>query len=103
MSLELCLVVEYRYNRSRATRSRVWHLEGYLAIEDPLVQFPGEIDLGDDGEEVSVYLAVPCSSRGEIDEETLAEYEELADARFKQLRPDAELVIRREFRVVVKN
>jgi hypothetical protein len=92
MSRSLCIVVEYRYNRSRATRSRAWYMEGYRAIEDPLVQRPGEIDLGDDGDQVSVCLAVPCSSRGEIDQETLAEYEGLADARFKQLRPDAELV-----------
>jgi hypothetical protein len=103
MSLEVCLVVEYRYNRCRATRSRVWRLEGYLAIQDPLVGPPGELNFGDDGKVVSVYMAVPCSSRGEIDEETLAEYEELADTRFKQLRPDAELVISRQFRVEARH
>jgi hypothetical protein len=103
MSLEVCLVVEYRYNRSRATRSRVWHMEGCRAIEYLLVDLPGEIDLDDDGDQVSIYLAVPCSSRGGIDEETLAEYEELADTRFKQVRPDAELVISRECRVAARH
>ena len=49
----------------------------------------GTDDMG--GDQVSVFMAVPCDEKGEVDGDTQDEFQELADDRFLAVRPDAEL------------
>jgi hypothetical protein len=92
MTGRLCILVEYCYRRKPIPKSRLWHLNCYKATEQPATQASGVLDVSDaGGDQVSIFIAVPCGEHGEVDADTQAEYEDLADQKFKEIRPDAEL------------
>jgi hypothetical protein len=83
--------MEYRYRRERMPASPVWHMNCFQSAEGPDLLTPGEMRTSDEGDQISIYVAVPCDMNGGVDKETLAEYEDLADERFAIHRPNATL------------
>lgn len=92
MTEQLCIPVEYRYKRKPIPKSRLWHLNCYKAPGSPANQSPGVLDMSDIGKnQVSIFIAIPCNEQGEVDADTQMEYEDLADQKFKEIRPNEEL------------
>lgn len=88
----LCRVVEYVYKRKPSPGSKIWHMQSEVDKEES----PSELEVGDSkinagDDTVRVLLAVPCDESGKFSEETINRYEEIADKKFLQVRPDAEL------------
>lgn len=91
MTEQRCIPVEYRYKRKPIPKSRLWHMNCYKAAAQPANYAPGILDVSHAGEDqVSIFMAVPCNEEGEVDADTQGEYEDLADQKFKVIRPDAE-------------
>jgi hypothetical protein len=63
----------------------------YKMPVSPARRVPGFVEQEGGANQGSITFAIPCSASGEIDSETQAEYEELADERFAQLCPGQEL------------
>jgi len=87
---DLCVLVEYRFRREVIPGSRRWHL---IPVTDwvPGPAAPGEVEVADAGDHVSLYYRVPCDAQGKVDQETQDEYVEIAEGRFLQIRPGADL------------
>lgn len=91
MKLQLCVLVNYLYRRDVMPRSYRWHMQPYQVTSSPEPRVPGLVDHERSADELSITIAVPCSPGGEVTDETQAEYEDLADDRFRHLQPDEEL------------
>jgi hypothetical protein len=80
MAEQFCIPVEYCYKRKPIPKSRLWHMNCYKAAERSSSQVPEVFDVSDaGGDQVSIFIAVPCGERGEVDVDTLAEHQELAN------------------------
>lgn len=91
MEPQHCILVNYLYRRDPMPRSVQWHMNAYRLSETPESRVPGFVDQESSDDQLSITFAIPCAQGGDIDEETQGEYEELADDRFRQLRPGQEL------------
>ena len=92
MTEQRCIPVEYRYRREPVPKSRRWHMNCCKAAAQPANQAPGVVNVSHAGEDqVSIFMAVPCNQEGGVDPDTQGDYEDLADQKFKEIRPDADL------------
>ena len=86
-----CMPVLYDYKRKPLPNSKVWHMGCRKAAEMPSELSVGIVDVSNHRDRVGILIAVPCDEHGEVDHDTQAKYEDIADERFKELHPDAQL------------
>jgi hypothetical protein len=87
----LCLLVDYTYSRKPVPGAVQWDLDGKIITESPLLREPGLVAQEDGTDRLCITFALPCSTSGEIEENTQTKYEELADDRFRTLHPGQKL------------
>jgi hypothetical protein len=92
MDEQLCLLTNYLYRRVPIPTSVQWHMNWHKISVSPAMRVPGFVDQEGGANQCSINFAIPCSTSGEIDPETQAEYEDLADERFSRLCPGQKLV-----------
>ena len=90
MAQSLCVVVEYVYKRKLLPGSKIWHMQSSRDDEPPSELEVGDSKIRGNGDTVSILIAVPCDQYGTISPETKNKYEDLADEKFLQVRPDAD-------------
>jgi hypothetical protein len=86
-----CIPVEYRYRREPRPKSNRWHMNCHKAAPQPSLLPIGETEVIIHGDQVSIYINVPCDEQGNVDEQTQAEYEDMADHKFRGVKPRADL------------
>jgi hypothetical protein len=90
----LCIPVEFCYNRNPMPKSREWDMACKKASDKPANQSPGimgEAVITSENQ-VSIFIAVPCNEKGDVDNDMQGHYEDIADTKFIHLQPDAVLV-----------
>lgn len=83
--------IEYVYRRKPFPGSREWHMNPY---SDKIVEPNQRIttfDVMRSADQIVLTISVPCTSDGTVSRETHELYEDLADTRFRELMPEAEL------------
>jgi len=62
-----------------------------IVEEKPSLQIQGIRRISDrGGDQVSIFIAVPCNEKGKVDTDTQDVYVELAEQKFHDVRPDTE-------------
>jgi hypothetical protein len=88
-----CQLMEYKYRREPSQNSVQWQRIGVAFSGIPEECEPGGQHQAGETNTCSIMFAVPYSDNYELRNATHAEYEDLADARFKQTHPGQELVV----------